>query len=773
MACKCHSSPLRIHIASALALLIWCPGTGAATYRNFNLPCLAPLLQQVNPEAPPTVNLAFLRGPWRAPIRRTDIGTVHFPITTAAPAAQSWFNQGVACLHGQAHAEAERAFRQALLLDPSNPMIFWGLSVANEQRPGRAVLFADNALRRINNATTDREHLWVRSLSNFYGLDRNDAAASLSETASSRDPDPARHRRRIRDLEQLALAYPDDLEAKAFLLRQLVFDLHRSGIELTSHLAVDRLAEEIARLAPSHPSAHYRIFLWLNEQPAQSLTHARSSSGIAPGLADSWRFAAEGWRAGGRPHEAITLLQCALRSHHREMLDHLLMPDAVESLGSNYAALGETLISMGRLEEACTLADSLLRLPRSLTGTGLTANASELLILGRRLHAQAALEAGRNEAVSAFFRPDVRFAPSTGSPREIAQSHYWMGLALCALERTNEALPLEHSLEKAARTHADDPFITERFLGLRYFRRLCVREDPGKLLAPPHLPARMHARAWQALGRKETAGQVARDQMTQSPGALFATALYCSTSFEAGNHVAAARAFDRTFRQNVLRADRELQAFPTLDKVASALSLPRRWTLPPGNLEPTDVPGEAGTLGPASWSPPRAPGWRLPNHAGRPVSLSDFRGQAVLIQFFLGVSCPYCLKQLETFRTSLEDYRKAGIEMIAISSDPVATLARRLGNAEEKTAEARRTFPFTILADPGLGTFRSYHVFDDFEGGPMHGTILIGPEGRILWSNTGHEPFTHAEGLLSEATRLLHTQQSKPQTPPRRDPPLR
>ena len=146
------------------------------------------------------------------------------------------------------------------------------------------------------------------------------------------------------------------------------------------------------------------------------------------------------------------------------------MPDAVESLGSNYAALGETLISMGRLEEACTLADSLLRLPRSLTGTGLTANASELLILGRRLHAQAALEAGRNEAVSAFFRPDVRFAPSTGSPREIAQSHYWMGLALCALERTNEALTLEHSLEKAARTHADDPFITERFLGLRYFR---------------------------------------------------------------------------------------------------------------------------------------------------------------------------------------------------------------------------------------------------------------------------------------------------------------
>ena len=755
-------------IASALALLVLGPGGNATTYRNFKLPCLAPLLRQVDPEAPATVNLAFLRGPWRAPALRDDIGTVSFPITTQSKDAQRWFNQGVACIHGQANGEAERSFRQALLLDPSNPMIFWGLAVANEQRPGRAILFAENALRRIGNATTARERLWITALSSFYDLKRNRPAKSPPLPSRDGEPGLARHRQRIRDLEHLSLSYPDDVEAKAFLLRQLVLDLHRSGIKLTSHLAVDRLAEELASHAPHHPATHYRIFLWLREQPAQSLAHARSSASIAPGLADSWRFAAEGWRGSGRQHEAIALLQCALRVHHREMRDHLLMPVAVENLASNYAALGEALISMGRLKEALALADALLNLPRSLTAEGITGSSSELLLLGRRLHAQAELQAGRMEPVATLFRTEARFIPSPRSPPEMAQAHYWTGLALCALERPDEAQSLVQALEKMAERHKGDQRIRDWANGLRYFRILCSTGEPGKSLSPPHLPAGIHAAAWQKLNKPGIALQVARDHLAQNPRDLFATALYCSTGFETGNRVAVTRAFDRTFRQNVLRADKDLRNFPALDKVAAALSLPRRWTLPPGNLEKSGVPGDPGILGPAHWSPPSAPDWTLPNHAGRPVTLADFKGRAVLLNFFLGVSCPFCLSQLEKFRAARAAYRKAGIEMVAISSDEVKTLALRLGHTEEKTEEARRTFPFPVLADPGLEAFRSYHVFDEFEGGPMHGTFLIDPEGRILWSDIGHEPFNHAGGLLEEAMRLLPDHESDPQTP--RDP---
>jgi hypothetical protein len=60
-------------IASLLVILPTLVAQGAE-FRNFNLPCLAPLLKQVDSEAPSTVNVAFLRGPWHAPQLRNDIG---------------------------------------------------------------------------------------------------------------------------------------------------------------------------------------------------------------------------------------------------------------------------------------------------------------------------------------------------------------------------------------------------------------------------------------------------------------------------------------------------------------------------------------------------------------------------------------------------------------------------------------------------------------------------------------------------------------------------
>lgn len=206
------SRPRSLQLAAGL-LVLGISTTSAAKYRNFNLPCLAPLLQQVDSEAPKSLNVAFLRGPWRAPSIRENIGVVNFPITTKSKEAQRWFNQGVALIHGQANAEAERSFRQALLLEPENPMIFWGLSLANEQRPGRARLFAQSAIRRIGNATTDRERKWITVLGNFYALERNTPVQLPFSQNLSEKESFARHRQRIRDFETIALAHPDEFEA--------------------------------------------------------------------------------------------------------------------------------------------------------------------------------------------------------------------------------------------------------------------------------------------------------------------------------------------------------------------------------------------------------------------------------------------------------------------------------------------------------------------------------------------------------------------------------
>lgn len=65
----------------------------------------------------------------RAPLY-DDLGKVHFPITTADPMAQRYFDQGLAFAYGFNHAGAIASFREAQRLDSSCAMCFWGEALA-------------------------------------------------------------------------------------------------------------------------------------------------------------------------------------------------------------------------------------------------------------------------------------------------------------------------------------------------------------------------------------------------------------------------------------------------------------------------------------------------------------------------------------------------------------------------------------------------------------------------------------------------------------------
>ena len=125
------------------------------------------------------------------------------------------------------------------------------------------------------------------------------------------------------------------------------------------------------------------------------------------------------------------------------------------------------------------------------------------------------------------------------------------------------------------------------------------------------------------------------------------------------------------------------------------------------------------------------------------------------LNFFLGVTCPFCLSQIEAFRDFLPEFQKEGVEMISITTDDTKMLSRALGPSKSSKMRVLSPFPFEVLADPELVTFKEYGVFDQFENGPMHGTFLISSEGSILWSDISHQPFKYPQSLLEEARRLL------------------
>jgi len=58
--------------------------------------------------------------------RLAGLGRHHHPITTSAPDAQEFFDQGLVLSFGFNHKEAARSFRQAQALDPECAMCFWG-----------------------------------------------------------------------------------------------------------------------------------------------------------------------------------------------------------------------------------------------------------------------------------------------------------------------------------------------------------------------------------------------------------------------------------------------------------------------------------------------------------------------------------------------------------------------------------------------------------------------------------------------------------------------
>jgi len=163
---------------------------------------------------------------------------------------------------------------------------------------------------------------------------------------------------------------------------------------------------------------------------------------------------------------------------------------------------------------------------------------------------------------------------------------------------------------------------------------------------------------------------------------------------------------------------------------------------------------ELDSLGPLHWTPPVAPVFSLPNEAGKVISLKDYQGQPVILVFYLGAGCLHCVEQLTLFADRHEDFRKAGLPILAISTDEVSQLHEARESYEAEGSEKK--IPFELLSDAKMEIFREFTAYDDFEAQPLHGTFLVDGHGRVLWGDIAAEPFMDADFLIKESTRLLH-----------------
>jgi peroxiredoxin Q/BCP len=123
-----------------------------------------------------------------------------------------------------------------------------------------------------------------------------------------------------------------------------------------------------------------------------------------------------------------------------------------------------------------------------------------------------------------------------------------------------------------------------------------------------------------------------------------------------------------------------------------------------------------------------APDFTLPDADGKPVSLADLRGRRVIVYFYPAASTPGCTTEACDFRDNLGELNDAGVDVLGISPDAPAKLAK-FRDAEGLT--------FPLLSDPdkqvltAWGAYGEKQMYGKTVQGVIRSTFLVDAEGRI------------------------------------------
>ncbi len=123
-----------------------------------------------------------------------------------------------------------------------------------------------------------------------------------------------------------------------------------------------------------------------------------------------------------------------------------------------------------------------------------------------------------------------------------------------------------------------------------------------------------------------------------------------------------------------------------------------------------------------------APDFTLKNQDNSDITLSAFRDKAaVLLIFYPFAFSRICTGELRELRDGLSSYTNAGVEVMAISTDPTYSL--------KAYAEAEG-YRFALLSDfwPHGAVARAYGVFNDEAGMAVRGTFLVDTAGMVTFA---------------------------------------
>ena len=125
----------------------------------------------------------------------------------------------------------------------------------------------------------------------------------------------------------------------------------------------------------------------------------------------------------------------------------------------------------------------------------------------------------------------------------------------------------------------------------------------------------------------------------------------------------------------------------------------------------------------------KAPDFTLPDQNGNMRTLSEFKGQKVILYFYPKDMTSGCTKQACAFGDLYPQFREKGAVVLGVSKDSVDS---------HKKFEEKFGLPFTLLSDTEKTVIQAYDVWKEKKNygkvsmGVVRTTYLIDEEGMII-----------------------------------------
>jgi tetratricopeptide (TPR) repeat protein len=296
-----------------------------------------------------------------------NLGSHHYEITTEAPLAQRYFDQGLRLYYAFNHAEAIRAFDEATRIDPNCAMCYWGtalsygpnINMPMDSASGVAAYEALKKAQAVSSRASAAEQALITALARRYTRVPSADRAPLDSAYAQA-------------LQGVVERFPENIEARA-LYAEALMDLSPWNYWNSDASPRPGTPEVLAQLErvldanPDHPGAnHFFIHAVEAVDPQRAVPMAERLAGLMPGAGHLVHMPGHIYIRVGRYEDAIRANEHAVHADESFIQDHNpgvnvytagYYPHNYDFLAFAASMIGRSAQSIGAAEKMLTLSN--------------------------------------------------------------------------------------------------------------------------------------------------------------------------------------------------------------------------------------------------------------------------------------------------------------------------------------------------------------------------------------------------------------------------------